>query len=144
MYLCSTLVLRIIPGFGVCLCLSQLSQLPVQPKKSTFVLGLEGIHSHLQFLFALFQLFHLLTELLFGICRQQMQVSLRLTETALKTAVKTFFCSILSLLHTIVQNLLLSWLILVLAPMKTLLVFSSFSAICCLSCSSLFLASDSC
>lgn len=40
-------------------------------------------------------------------------------------------------------NLLLSWEILVFAPKKTFFVFSSFSAICCLSCSSLFLPSQS-
>lgn len=42
------------------------------------------------------------------------------------------------------SNLPFSWLILVLAPKNTFLVFSSFSAICCLSCSSLFLPSDNC
>lgn len=43
-----------------------------------------------------------------------------------------------------ILNLQFSWLILVLAPRKAFLVFSSLSAICCLSCSSLFLVSDSC
>lgn len=88
-YLCSTLVLRIIPGFGVRLCLSQLPQLPVQPKEATFILGLEGVHSHLQLLFALLQLLHLLTELLFGTCGRQMRVSLQLTERG--SSLRLFF-----------------------------------------------------
>lgn len=46
--------------------------------------------------------------------------------------------------YGVFEDVLVSWLILVLAPMKTFLVFSSFSLICCLSRSSLVFPSDSC
>lgn len=69
MYLSPTLVLWFLSGVRVCLRLSQFSQFSVQPKKSSFILRLEGIHSHLQLLLTLFQFFYLLTELLLGTCR---------------------------------------------------------------------------
>lgn len=62
LYLHSALVLWFLSGFRVRLRLSQVSQLSVQPKKTAFILRLEGVQPHFQLLLALFQLFNLLTE----------------------------------------------------------------------------------